>query len=179
MSVEQTTRERREARAEKRREWEAARQEKTEAASQEVHRLAHLEPMGEPIHNGSAGRRQRAAKNRLRSKSRKVVEHAEMARRHGQAADTIEAQLERSIYDDDPDAIESLRERIADNEAKRQAMKDRNAEFRKANREKLKELSGYQRDLAMPHQGFELTNLGARIRQDRKRLAHLRHGDDS
>lgn len=171
-----STRERREARAEKRREWEAGRQEKAEAASQEAHQLVGLEPLGEPIHDGSAGRRQRAAKKRIYSKSRQAAEHVAMARRHGQAADTIESQLERSVYGDDPDAIERLRERIADNEAKREAMKARNAEFRKAHREKLKGLPGYQRDQAMPHQAFELTNLGARIRQDRKRLAELAEG---
>jgi hypothetical protein len=173
MSVKQTTRERREARAEKRWEWAEGREAKAKAASQTAHQLAGLEPLGEPMHDGSAGRRQRTAKKRLRAKSAQAAEHSQMARRHDQAASTIESQLERSVYSDDPDAIERLRERIADNEAKREAMKGRNAEFREANREKLKELSGHQRDLVMPHQGFELTNLGARIRQDRKRLAAL------
>jgi len=103
----------------------------------------------------------------------KAIEHSKMAAHHNRAADTIDRQLDISIYDDDPDATERLRERIERHEVTRQKMKERNAAYRKAHREELKELTAYGRDQAVPHPGFELTNLGGRIGRDKKRLARL------
>lgn len=168
-----TYRDRRERRAEKRREWAEGREAKAEVAGTTAHEEVMQRPLGEPIHPGSAGRRQRAAIRRSQNATARAIEHVDMARKHRQSASTIESQLERSVYDDDPDATERLRERISENEAKREAMKARNAGFRTANREKLKELTSYQRDRAMPHRAFELSNLGTRITRDRKRLRSL------
>jgi hypothetical protein len=168
-----TTRERREARAERRRDWAESREAKAAAAAQQASDMASLIPVGEPIHDGSRGARQVAGLKRLRRKSAQAFDHSRMAERHEQAAAGIERQLEHSVYSDDVDAAERLRERIADNEAKRDGMKVRNAEFRKANRAQLKTLDSFQREQAMPHPPFELTNLGARIRRDQKRLDEL------
>jgi hypothetical protein len=96
-----------------------------------------------------------------------------MAQRHRQAADTIEAQLDASIYDDDPDAIERLRERIEQREAKRREMKAANAAYRKQHRDELKGMTAYGRDRAVPFPGYALSNLGGCISRDRKRLARL------
>lgn len=95
----------------------------------------------------------------------------------------IERQAEHAIYSDDHDACDRLRERIATLEAQREQMKAKNAAFRVSHKTELKALtSAYQRDLAMPHQGFELTNLSGNINRQKKRLAELerakpwRHG---
>ncbi len=96
-----------------------------------------------------------------------------MARRHHQAADTIEQQLNASIYDDDLDAIERLRERIRRRETRREQMKQANAAYRKEHRAELKGMSAYQRNQVVPHPRYELTNLGGCIARDRKRLARL------
>lgn len=168
-----TTRERREARRDRRLDWAEGREAKAKSAGEVAQSMADAMPLGEPIHDGARGRRQRSAIKRLHSKTSQAVEHSQMARRHRDTAAGIEDQLERSIFSDDLDAIERLQERIAENEAKREEMKTRNAEFRKAHRERLKEMTAFQREGVMPHPPFELSNLGARINRDRKRLAEL------
>ena len=86
----------------------------------------------------------------------------------------IRDQLDRSIYSDDVDAIERLEERIAELSKRRDAMKAANTAYRKAHRAALATMTPYRRDQAMPHQGFELTNLSADIRRNAKRLEELR-----
>lgn len=169
-----TYRERREARAEKRREWAASRAAKSDAAHERSHALASMIPFGQPILVGhhSEGRH-RADVARIENGMRSFVDNARMADRHEQAADEIERQLATSIYDDDPDAIERLAEKIARLEAKRDRMKAENAEFRKANREALKAMGAYDRHQAMPHASYTLTNLGATIRNAKQRMERL------
>ena len=96
-----------------------------------------------------------------------------MARRHRQAADTIDAQLDTSIYEDDLDAIERLRERINQREARREEMKAANAAYRKAHRAELRAMTAFERDRAVPFPGYALSNLGGCISRDKKRLARL------
>jgi hypothetical protein len=86
----------------------------------------------------------------------------------------IREQLDRSIYSDDVDAIERLEERIAELVKQRDTMKAANASYRKAHRVELATMTAYRRDQAMPHQSYELTNIGAEIRRNAKRLADLR-----
>jgi DNA repair exonuclease SbcCD ATPase subunit len=86
------------------------------------------------------------------------------------SADEIERQAEHAIYRDDPDALERLRERIAELEAKREQMKARNAAYRKAHAAELRELTPYGRNQAVPHPSYELQNLGGNISRLRKRL---------
>jgi Domain of unknown function (DUF3560) len=174
MSERLTTRERREARVERRRDWAEGRKAKGEAAHQGARVASDLMPLGEPIHPGAKGRRQRNAIRATQRTEQRGVEHLAMARHHTQRADNLEAQLDRSIFSDDVDAVERLEQRIAVNEARRDEMKARNAKFRKHNRVRLNELSAFQREQAMPHPAFELSNLGARIRTDKKRLEDLR-----
>lgn len=108
-----TYRERRERRAERRREWADGREAKAEAARQASHDATAGIPLGQPILVGRhSEHRHRNAIERSQRQASRSVEHFDMAKRHIEAADTIEAQLERSIYDDDPNAIEQLRARI-------------------------------------------------------------------
>lgn len=169
-----TYRERREARAEKRREWAASRAAKSDAAHERAHELASMIPMGQPILVGhhSEGRHRRDVA-RIENGMRSFVDNARMADRHSSAADEIERKLATSIYDDDPDAFERLAEKVERLEANRDRMKAENAAFRKEHRAELKAMGAYDRDRAMPHASYTLTNLGATIRNTRKRMERL------
>jgi len=163
------TRERRERKAERLRGWAEKREARANAqlTSQpdQRHDWAFITQPG-PIP-------ERERMNRADDRAFRSLQKADgMASR----AAGIEAQLDRSIYSDDDDAIERLEERIATLEAKRDEIKAANAAFRKAHRAELAELSPYQRDQAMPHQGYSLTNLSADIRRNQKRLDALRAG---
>ncbi|MGH2976536.1 MAG: DUF3560 domain-containing protein, partial [Solirubrobacterales bacterium] len=119
-----TYRERRERRADRRRGWAEGREAKAESASKASHDATAGIPFGQPILVGhhSEGKHRRAVE-RSRRQASKSIEHSDMAQHHRQAAYTIEAQLAASIYDDDPDAIERLRERVEQREMKRREMK--------------------------------------------------------
>lgn len=169
-----TYRERREARAARRRQWADSRAGKaTSALETSQAALAGIE-FGQPILVGHhSQRRHQRAIERSDDAARRFIEHADMQKHHEQAASTIEAQLEHSIYSDDPDAVERLEERIAELGAKRDTIKAQNAEYRKAHPE-LRAMTPYERDHAMPHRGYELTNLSGNINRQRKRLEQLR-----
>lgn len=130
-----TYRERREARAEKRRAWAESRAAKAESAYQGAHTIADGIPLGQPILVGHhSERRARRDQDRIHSGFRRAAEHDAMASHHSAAADTIERQLDASIYDDDPDAIDRLRAKLAGLEARRDRIKAYNAACRKAKR---------------------------------------------
>ena len=174
-AAELTYRERRARRAERLREWADKREAKAEAAYDQSSRLASVIPFGQPIlvghYSENADRRYR---NRIGRQMDKSIEHSAKASSMRSRADNIEAQAAHAIYSDDPDAIERLAAKVAALESQRDAMKQRNATFRKEHRDALKALpSSYERDRAMPHQGYELTNLSATISRSRKRLAEL------
>jgi hypothetical protein len=98
----------------------------------------------------------------------------------------IEAAADRAVYSDDGDAIERLSVRVAGREAERGRIKAYNASCRKGARDvsllddqQRAQLVATARACAwqlgkrgeMP--AYVLTNLGAAIRTDRKRLAEL------
>ena len=147
-----TRRERAEARAARRREWAGGRQAKADALAAQ-----NAPYRGDIAFNTQPGRI--PERDRANQRDARAWEHTKMAAHHEAKADGIEAQLERTIFDDDPDACERLAERIAGLEAKRAAAKAFNAERRKAGLDILP--------------SYYLTNLGARIRRDRQRLARL------
>jgi hypothetical protein len=182
-----TYREKRERRAERRRLWAEGRNEKAEQARKESYEATAGIPFGQPILVGHySEKRHRAAVDRGHRKAGKAVEHSQMAAHHTQAAATIEGQLERSIYDDDPDAVDQLRARIEEREAKRERIKQYNRNRRKGSKS-LEPLSEEeQRELAttagvasfqIGPKGeaprYWLTNLGGNINRDKKRLARL------
>ena len=192
-----TTRERRENRAERRREWAESRKRKREAAVRAANAARDaLPPMGEPIKVGHhSERHHRKAIERAHTTMERVVEHEGMIVKHSQAADAIETELDRSIYDDDSDAIERLVERIAELEAQRERMKLINRTIRAALKRgggslpggalDALDLSERERTDLMnaaqfspgPFKGYPsyaLSNIGGNISRQRKRLERLR-----
>jgi hypothetical protein len=180
-----TYRERRERRAERRRDWAEGRLAKAEAASRASQDTTAGIPFGQPILVGhhSEGKHRRAVERSQRQAS-KSIQHRDMAERHSQAAKTIKAQLDRSIYDDDRDAIDQLRGRIKAAEEGRERIKRYNASCRKGQRDLTVLSEDQKKELLSILQvgfggddgqfpGYVLSNLGGRISRDRKRLARL------
>lgn len=169
-----TYRERREAKAERLAEWAEKREAKGAAQVEQSRRMGDVIPFGQPILVGhySEGR-DRRYRDRIVATMDRGCENLSKAEEMRRRAASITAAAERAIYSDDPDAIERLRERIAELEAERAQMKAANAAYRKAHREQLKALSAYQRDRALPFPSFKLTNLGGNISRNRKRLAQM------
>ena len=183
-----TYRERREARAERLRGWADKREERAEGAHRRAHEIAQVIPLGQPILVGHhSERRHRRDLARIESSTRKGFEDAAKADSMRQRANSIDAQLERSIYDDDPDAIEALEERIATLEAQRDRVKRYNASCRKgqrdlsilddSQREKLESIARYaafQLGDKGEFPSYHLSNLSGNINRNKKRLAELR-----
>lgn len=175
MSAERkTTRERREARAARREEWAEKRAARGEATAERTSAERSMIPFGQPILVGhhSAGRHMRAM-DRMARADQRVFEDFEMAKRHESKAANIRHQLDTSIFSDDVDAVERLAEKLAGLEARRDAMKAANAEYRKAHKAELKALTPFGRDQVLPHPKWEVSNLGGNISRTRKRLAEL------
>src|SRR5436305_853670 len=103
--------------------------------------------MGQPIlvgHHSEKRHRRDIAK--IDNGMRKTIELGGKSAAQASAADEIEAQAAAAIYDDDPDAIERLTEKIARMEAKRAAVKAKRAEIRKAYREQLKGKTAWDKE---------------------------------
>ncbi|MXW16459.1 MAG: DUF3560 domain-containing protein [Gemmatimonadetes bacterium] len=127
-----TYRERRERRAARREEWADKRDAKSEESFAGADRIAEGIPPGQPIlvgHHSEKGHRRDL--DRIDRGMRKGFEHRNMAKHHRQRAAGIRDQLDRSIYRDDTDEAERLRQRIAEREAERDRMKAINREAAK------------------------------------------------
>jgi hypothetical protein len=182
-----TRRERLERKLERRQEWAEKAADRSEALAEASHKMMSVIPMGQPILIGHhSEKRDRNYRNRAWNKMGKSVEQADLAKHHEQKAAGLSDQLDRTIFSDDPDAIENIEARIAENEAKRKHMKTVNALFRKGNAAGLAELGidleKLKADLAAkgaywgskPFLPYELSNLGQRITSDRKRLEFIK-----
>lgn len=182
-----TRRERLERKLEKRQEWAASRDRKAAAAFGQARSLTDGIPLGQPILVGHhSEKRHRRVLERSDNAMRRGVESEKMAAHHRSAAAGLEHQLDRAIFTDDDNAVAALEERIAEHEAKRDRMKQVNALYRKRDAAglaalgidldkldaRLKEAGAYWG--SAPHLPYELTNLGARIRDDRKRIEVVR-----
>lgn len=181
-----TYRERREARADRLREWAEKRERKAEHDYQAARQIADRIPFGQPILVGhhSEGRARRDAA-RIDAGMRRSIEHAETAARMTARAATIDAQAASAIYSDDPDALDRIRDRIADLEGERDRIKAYNASCRKGTPD-LDLLTGQEQralaDAARYAPGglrggqfpaYHLTNLTGNIARQRKRLQQL------
>jgi DNA repair exonuclease SbcCD ATPase subunit len=161
-----TYRERRLARAERLEEWADKRAEKA----------AELHERNKPYEGDIAFNTQPGhipERSRAIARTERAWEHSERAASMANRADGIRAAADHAIYDDDPDAIERLREKLADLEAKRENAKQRNAAYRKEHRAELKEMSAYERGQAVPFPSYYGQNLSGLIGTTRKRIAQL------
>jgi len=163
-----TYRERREARAERLRDWADKRTASATAALNSQPELRHdwafiTQPGRIP---------ERDRMNRSDERAFRSMDKADSMRSR---AASIEAAADHAIYSDDPDAIERLRARIAELEARREAQKAANAEYRKAHRAELAAMTPYGRSQSVPWPTYSLTNLGGNISRLRARLHELEH----
>jgi hypothetical protein len=118
-----------------------------------------------------------------------------MAGRHTAAADTIDRQLAASVYDDDPDAIDRLRAKLATIEAQRDRLKTFNARVRKDKRvsaeamalldeaqrrdhDTIVRVAAYQLGKYGQMPGYAISNLSGTIKRTRDRLARLEREQD-
>jgi hypothetical protein len=124
MDEKPTYRERRERRAERLRDWAEKRDAKASAARGTADSIMDAIPLGQPILVGHhSQRRHERAIVKLDNATRASAEHNAKASEFRRRADNIAAAADRAIYDDDPDAPERLRERIAELEAERDRIK--------------------------------------------------------
>lgn len=182
-----THRERLERKLELRREWADKAKAKAESHFNAAHRIGDAIPFGQPIlvgHHSEAHHRRDI--ERIDSNMRNGIERSDMAANHISKAGGIVDALDRSIFSDDSNAIEALEQRIAENEAKRAKMKIINKLYRKSDADglaaiginletlkaKLAQAGGYWG--SAPHLPYEMSNLGARITADKKRLEQVK-----
>jgi hypothetical protein len=188
-----TRRERLERRAERREEWADSAHRKASGRFETArHALDGIEP-GQPIlvghHSEKAHRR---AIERHDANLSAGFERERMAERHEQAASTLRARLDASIYSDDTDAVLALEERIRAREAEAARIKALNAAIRREQRGGF--LAGWlerigatedERRAILRNVEFDwrheptfapyvLSNLRGRIDADRKRLASIK-----
>lgn len=173
-----TYRERRLAKAERLREWAEKRQREASAQLNSQPELRHdWAFITQPGHIPARARMNRA--------DDRACESLDKARGMASRADGIEAAAERSIYSDDEDAPERLRERIAELEATRARMKAINAAYRRGDAVYAAALGVTEEQAAgrrvtieagwhrQPHPAYELQNLGGNLARQKKRLAQI------
>ena len=190
-----TRRERLERRQERRLEWAEARDRKSAAGFDRAHRIADGIPMGQPILIGHHSERHaRADSARIHNGMAAGVESMKMAEHHRARADGLAQQLERSIYSDDPDAVEALEAKAADLARERDRRKQINATWRRLKGDHAarlvelvrlgmlteKEATEHACTFALcpyekqPFPPYSLTNLGATIRKARERVEEIK-----
>lgn len=182
-----TYRERREARAERLKGWADKREVRAEAELGTARSIGEHIPFGQPIlvgHHSERGHRRDL--NRINGAMRRSAESSEKAASMKSRAANIEAQLDVAIYDDDPDAIERLTERLAALEAERDRIKAYNASCRKGSPDTSRLTEEERRDLASiarvaayqlgkggSFPSYKLSNLSGNIKRNRDRLTRL------
>lgn len=179
-----TYRERREARADRLRGWADKRETRGTAELDQARKMGDAIPFGQPILVGHhSENRDRRYRDRIHNKTGRGVADLAKAGEMRAKADNIEAAADAAVYSDDHDAAERLRERVAEREAERDRVKAYNASCRKGAPD-LSVLDERQRrdiDSITRHASFQLgkggafpsyhlSNLGATIRKDQKRL---------
>lgn len=183
-----TYRERREAKADRLREWADKREAKSDAAFKRSNELSDMIPFGQPILVGhhSEGRARRD-QDRIFNGMRTGVENSRKAEEFRGRADNIEAAADNAVYSDDEDAVERLTVRIAEREAQRDRIKSFNTHARKTGKHDLSLLdenqkgdymsivrnASYQLGKKGEFPSYALSNLGATIRKDKKRLEQM------
>jgi hypothetical protein len=175
---------------ERRREWAAGRRDKAAAAFSEARRISDAIPFGQPILVGHHSERHaRRDAERIWNGMGKGCASLDMAKHHESKAAGIEAQLERSVFSDDPDAIEALQAKIAKEREQLERMKACNKIVRKFKTDKPAGIAalaaiGFSPTLAanafepdfcgrLGFPSYALTNLGANIRRMEGRIEDI------
>jgi hypothetical protein len=182
-----TRRERLERKLELREEWAEGRQRKAGAAFNTASKIADNIPLGQPILIGHHSEKHaRRDQERIQNAMRRGVESSNMAEYHESKAAGIQNQLDRSIFSDDPDALEALTARIQGLEAERERLKAINKEIRKGagwsdrlnppltEDEKAMLLRGARYGGTDRIPAYYLTNLGANIRRLKERMKDIK-----
>jgi DNA repair exonuclease SbcCD ATPase subunit len=181
-----TRRERLERKLEKRAEWAEKARARSEARISHARDMASVIPFGQPILVGHhSEKRDRNYRGRIESNFRKGFEELKLSQHHEARADGLEAQLERTVFSDDENAMEALEARIAEREAQRDRKKLINKLYKKGDAaglqalgldlEKLRaSMEGCYSWEKLPFHAYELTNLGATIRTDKKRIEDIK-----
>jgi hypothetical protein len=192
-----TRRERLERKLEKREEWAGKATERSARAFEAGKKLADQIPLGQPILVGHHSERHaRRDAERITNSMHKGVEESRLAEHHEAKAEGLANQLERSVFSDDPDAIEQLRVKI-DNEEREQAKRKAiNKAYAKAGSPKPddtegwrkiadavgmsdNDLHGVRKNLALsywgdkPFPGYAITNASANVRRLKKRIEEI------
>ena len=141
---------------------------------------------GEPIKVGHhSEKRHRKDVGKMHGLMDKFVDLRQKAEHYKDKAEAAECNT--AISSDNPDAIELLEEKVSNLEAKRDWMKFVNKEYRRCKGD-IDRMSVDEKTKSVlkiwkthkpeyetkPHQGFELTNLGARIKTSKQRLESLK-----
>lgn len=182
-----TYRERRERRVERLEEWAGKREAKATSAEEAASAKASMIPFGQPMMpDHHSYRSDRSTRDGIRRGFDKAYEHSQKASGMQSKAANIRSQLDRAIYDDDPDAVEQLQKRIAELEATRQRIKAFNASCRKGLPDESLLDEGQRQKLASVRQhspysigkrgefpSYALTNLSGNINRLKKRLEKL------
>lgn len=189
-----TYRERRLRKADRLRGWAEKREQRSAAAFTSARTMLDGIPMGQPILVGHhSERRHRRDLDRIDRNLHAGVEHERKANEMSSRADEIERQADHAIYSDDHDAIDRLRERIAELEAKRDRLKLANKAIRKHGLQRLVQpdppfaltddekrellelmrLCPYHRVETRGFPSYALSNIGGNISRNRARLEQL------
>jgi hypothetical protein len=186
-----TRRERLEAKVEKREAWADSATREAQRRFDGVHRIADNIPFGQPILVGHHSEKHaRRDAERIHSGMSKGIGAEKRAADHVSKAGGIQAQLDGSIFSDDPDAIEALEAKAAGIEARA----DRCSELNRALKREMKKGEGWlerigatdQEKRAMEnnakfgwaHQfqfpAYHMSNLRANARRCRERIKSIR-----
>lgn len=187
-----TYRERRGRRADRLRGWADSRDAKAAAARETADSIMDAIPMGQPVLRGHhSQRRHERDLDRLDRAGRASLEHSTKASEFRRRADNIEAAAAQATYDDDPDAVDRLTDRIAELEAERARIKAYNASCRKAAKTggtgdttllddaqradllTVARVAAFQLGAGGAFPAYKLSNLNGNINRNRKRLAAL------
>ncbi len=179
-----TRRERLEHKIEKRKEWADGRAEKAGAL------LARNEPYrGDIAFNTQPGHIPERA--RVIARSEKAWEHQKMAGHHRAKAAGLATQLDKTIFSDDPDAIDQLVAKVDNLKAQRDEAKRFNGWWRKHKTMKgcpnITDERATKMDAEIPARyawerqpipAYTLSNIGSEIRRAEKRIEAVKHRNE-
>lgn len=172
-----TRRERLERKADRLKKWAESAREKASA----------LLAQGDPLRRDHAFLTQPGyipERARMHRRTERAAEYLEKVREHERRAHEIERQLENTIFDDDPDAVEQLEARILEREETAGRYREINRAWRKGGAEavvaaglmtedgasRVREVMAGAPWLKAP---LDTRSLRAAIRRDRQRIARL------